>query len=1056
MINRLKGLAATLILAAILVGLPAALAAVGLPALFTQPVGNPLEVLLRPDDGTLVLSALWVIGCVVWVVLAVATLTELVSALRRVRAPQLAGLRLPQAFAQQLVSTAALLFVATSSLAPTAQAAPLTTTATVSVAPEADPLPVVSSLHATPPASPTAATYVVQPGDSLWRIAEQKLGAGERYPEIISLNADLLGNGPDFLKPGWRLQLPAAAAPLSATGDELTVTVAKGDTLSRIAETHLGDPSRWVDIYDASTAIVQPDGRRLTDPDQIDIGWTLTIPAGHDASQDIADQAAPEPRTEPDISPDASEPAPPHQAPAEPPPAERPAPAPADAGPTAAPEVSTADLDAHEDPAPSAPWLVPGLSAGGLLLGAFALVLTRRRAAQARFRRPGKAIPAAPVELAPIEKTVATSPAAAVTVQTLDRILRWTAAQQFAAGDPVPPVIAVDFDAERVTLHLAEEATLRAPWLTDATGKHWTLRLSEVPDQDALAAESGAAAWPQLVTLGTNEAGVTWLLNTEEVGTIRLTGDPTYAQDFTRYLVAELALNPWAQDVRIDCINTCAELVNLDPSRVRHHTDRTAVADALAEAVNTVDRLATLGVPDLADARTGEAGDDLWCSRAVLVTEPHAGDLDVLMDTIATQVGRTGTSVVLTQPTGTEHGMEIHFTETGRVQLPSAGLDLIAVGLTRDEAAGCAALIAIADLPDDADIPPMETITGQNTWRSYANEAGQITDSRITERSVDAQRSQSILPEDDETLLAVSAVTEEDLTTLAPTIPTDVAAEVESIDPTLDDDLAEWDAGGARPRLSVLGPVVARTGSGGNAQAVVRRKPYYTELLAYLASRPNGATTDQVAAAMNIDTKRVRRDLSILRDWLGIDAATGQPHIPEATKSNAAKLLGCGAYEVNGLLYDADLFRRLRVRGEARGAEGLPDLTKALALVNGRPFDEVRSGGGSWLVDQSLPHYLTVAVVDVAHLVTTISLARGNHRVARAATETAILAAPHEQIPRLDLAAVAAAEGLSSEAKLIAQTTLDGDGDEPPLEVSRRAGEIVARHRWLVDDAQAS
>lgn len=108
----------------------------------------------------------------------------------------------------------------------------------------------------------------------------------------------------------------------------------------------------------------------------------------------------------------------------------------------------------------------------------------------------------------------------------------------------------------------------------------------------------------------------------------------------------------------------------------------------------------------------------------------------------------------------------------------------------------------------------METITGQNTWRSYANEAGQITDSRITERSVDAQRSQSILPEHDETLLAVSAVTEEDLTTLAPTIPTDVAAEVESIDPTLDDDLAEWDAGGARPRLSVLGPVVARTGSG--------------------------------------------------------------------------------------------------------------------------------------------------------------------------------------------------------------------------------------------------
>jgi len=50
--------------------------------------------------------------------------------------------------------------------------------------------------------------YVVRKGDSLWRIAAEQLGDGQRYKEIAKLNAGKLKNE-DELVAGMRLQLPA-------------------------------------------------------------------------------------------------------------------------------------------------------------------------------------------------------------------------------------------------------------------------------------------------------------------------------------------------------------------------------------------------------------------------------------------------------------------------------------------------------------------------------------------------------------------------------------------------------------------------------------------------------------------------------------------------------------------------------------------------------------------------------------------------------------------------------------------------------------------------------
>lgn len=50
--------------------------------------------------------------------------------------------------------------------------------------------------------------YVVKDGDSLWRIAAEKLGNGSRYKEISKLNADVLEDEDDLFV-GIRLRLPA-------------------------------------------------------------------------------------------------------------------------------------------------------------------------------------------------------------------------------------------------------------------------------------------------------------------------------------------------------------------------------------------------------------------------------------------------------------------------------------------------------------------------------------------------------------------------------------------------------------------------------------------------------------------------------------------------------------------------------------------------------------------------------------------------------------------------------------------------------------------------------
>ena len=58
-----------------------------------------------------------------------------------------------------------------------------------------------------------------------------------------------------------------------------TVTVVRGDSLWGLAAQHLGSGARWQEIFDLNRGTPQADGRSLSDPNFIQIGWVLELPS---------------------------------------------------------------------------------------------------------------------------------------------------------------------------------------------------------------------------------------------------------------------------------------------------------------------------------------------------------------------------------------------------------------------------------------------------------------------------------------------------------------------------------------------------------------------------------------------------------------------------------------------------------------------------------------------------------------------------------------------------------------------------------------------------------
>jgi len=399
-------------------------------------------------------------------------------------------------------------------------------------------------------------------------------------------------------------------------------------------------------------------------------------------------------------------------------------------------------------------------------------------------------------------------------------------------------------------------------------------------------------------------------------------------------------------------------------------------------------------------------------------------------------------------------GWTMELTKAGRLLVPELGLDLTANQMTSEEAAGLSQMLSQAAEAADE---PMPAATGDQPWQAYCDAAGSLLAEHTLPRSapgespgtVDQQPATSLLPLPDQSYLDAGATTAEDLAALAPRVPANLRPTVEETDPTLDADVAAWlDPDTDLPRLTLLGPV----GLLAHGPLEKNRVGFYTEIVAFLATRENGATSAQFEAAFDLAPARARSDIRIARNWLGVNPRTSRKHLPDALRSKSGRVRGIGVYELEDVLVDADLFRRLRVRGEARGADGIADLAMSLSLVSGAPFDQLRADGYEWLTEGArIDHHLVCAIVDVAHVVTTHSLAAGDNAAARAAAQLAQLAAPYEEIPRLDLVAVRAAEGHleESETYLRDQVCNRSDDSGAPEDPSERTQAILRHRQWL-------
>jgi nucleoid-associated protein YgaU len=164
-----------------------------------------------------------------------------------------------------------------------------------------------------------AAEHVVQPGDSLARIAKTRLGAESRWQEIAALNP---GVDPQALKVGQKLALPQGAAPAKlaekpaaraqaptkvtakaptknvvaqapSRGEKSaaarSTVVKKGDTLLSIARRELGDERRWQEIRSLNPGL---------DPAKLAIGMRVKLPA---KSPELIAAAGPTPAKKPRV-----------------------------------------------------------------------------------------------------------------------------------------------------------------------------------------------------------------------------------------------------------------------------------------------------------------------------------------------------------------------------------------------------------------------------------------------------------------------------------------------------------------------------------------------------------------------------------------------------------------------------------------------------------------------------------------------------------------------------------------------------------------------------------
>lgn len=720
------------------------------------------------------------------------------------------------------------------------------------------------------------------------------------------------------------------------------------DCLWDIAERYLGEGRRYKEIYDLNKNKLQPDGRRLTNPDLIMPGWQVRLPADakgpgvHTVRVQIDQPGQPTEVKPPTVKPKptkvttdtrtvqqdgagkgsrwfeeqgiekgssvgigaaAADPTAKDAKPGQPgvgtvqphnPGTADAQPGDPAAGGTKVPDVVPVAADSSGiDPVQAG---IYGFGAT-LLAAGIALALKRRR---------GWAIGPGPKAAGHRQTEVGLRLAADVpTAEFVDNSLRMLGSVMTEDNRMMPKVVAALVSSRALTLVLAPgevQAAPPGPWQVIADGTRWVLRRAYAPQGDV----DAPAPYPTLVTLGQNADGSTVLVDLDTAnGIVSFGGVTNASRDVVGSLAAELATNLWSEGAHVSMVGFGDDLSSLSPSRLSYWTK---LDDALGEVTRRTDaQVQACGRRDadsVANARMAYPDPLLWGAEIIFVSAPPSTDEEQRLAQLAADQKRCVAVVVVGDVLSAPWRFVVDEKNSAVCRL--LGLEV-----------------------DAHSINPAQFADLVSLFRTAESEA---LDKRRAEQDMPAYEFSS-----------------SDLSQAAP-------VEVDLLGPVEVDARGTIDDG--RVQLS-------------------------TEIVAFLASQDYGVHPNVLAGAIwprGISDELRNAALEHTRQWLGLDAMYAD--------ESGRWMLNRSVVRV-----DWDVFRTLAKQASLMEDPRGP-LSTALSLVHGQSWANLPAGRYSWLAASGLERRMAEGVVDAALRLADAGLNHDDGDLARTALQTGLSFSP--------------------------------------------------------------
>ncbi|WP_420451666.1 LysM peptidoglycan-binding domain-containing protein [Ilumatobacter sp.] len=455
--------------------------------------------------------------------------------------------------------------------------------------------------------------HVVAPGDTLWDIADDRLGDGHRWGELWEANrGEDLGGGtafvdPHLIEPGWTLEVPGRRPPTlddrAAGDDPAPTTDADQDPAPREgapSEASTTDGATRATDEPATTAVqVSPptepsttspstsspstSSPSTTSPSTTSPSTTVTVTTTTPAAADVASRTGPA-----DVATTTT--------------TTTTDPAPSGAG-------GATDAPDPDERSPRAPSPI-GIEHAALLCGAVLTLVAVRRRRALRAALPHARIPAPPPEVASTERRLRTIDPGERAAR-VDVAVRAIAHRVAGTGAAVGTV-RVDPDGE-VTVRLTGPADVQRPWV--GAGATWTLPASVPIEMLADEARRVGAPCLALVTIGIDESGADVLLDLEAAGTTVVDAHPSHADPVVRAIGTALATSLTSEVVHIVVGELDAGCLFDHPNARRAPSAPAAIETAIELAGSTAANATTTF-----ELRSRRTGGEMWEPAVVLLT----------------------------------------------------------------------------------------------------------------------------------------------------------------------------------------------------------------------------------------------------------------------------------------------------------------------------------------------------------------------------------------------------------------------------------------------------